>query len=109
MNGPTDWTSERIATLSIEQVGRLRENALRLGKEAVVELCDAEIDRRKPVRERPSRTRVPSESRDGQIVIGFHFVCDKGKGVTADLDGRVWTGTWVVDKAHAEKGQRAGA
>jgi hypothetical protein len=104
-----DWTSERVAKLPIEQVKSLRENARRRGENAVVELCNTEIDRRKLVRERPSRTRPSSESRDGQIVIGFHFVCDKGKGVTADVDGRVWTGTWVVDKIHAEKGVRIGA
>src|SRR5260370_33677953 len=101
-----DWTSERVAKLPMEQVKSLRENARRRGENAIVELCNTEIDRRKFVRERPSRTRPSSESRAGQIVIGFHFVCDKGKGVTADVAGRVWKGTLDVDQIQYENGLR---
>ncbi len=104
-----DWTFERIAELSIEQVKSLRANALKRTENAVVELCDAEMARRKPAREKPSTMKVLSESQDRQVVIGFHFVCDRGKGVTTNVDGSVWTGTWVVDKVHADQGERIGA
>jgi hypothetical protein len=105
----TDWTSERVAALPVERVKVLRANALKLGNNAVMKLCDAEIARRAPAREKTSRIKTPPESRDDQIVAGFHFVCDRGKGVTANVDGSVWTGTWVVDQVHAERGERIGA
>jgi hypothetical protein len=89
----TDWTPERIAGLPIEGVKVLRENARKLGNNAVVSLCDADIARRAPVRSKSGRFKVTSESRHNKVVAGFHFVCDRGKGVTANPDGTVWTGT----------------
>jgi hypothetical protein len=103
------WTSERIAELSIEGVKSLRENARRLANSEVVDLCDAEIARRAPVHTKSPRVKATSESRYGQVVGGFHFVCDKGKGVTNNADGTLWTGTWVVDQVHAERGEKLGA
>jgi hypothetical protein len=41
-------------------------------------------------------------------VVGFHFVCDKGKGVTTNLDGTIWAGTWVVAQVHAERAEKIG-
>jgi hypothetical protein len=105
-----DWTAERIADLPTDGVKNLRENASRLGEISVLTLCDAELARRAPSREKPARvTKVTAEARDGQGVVGFHFVCPQGKGVTRNSDGTVWTGTWVVDKIHAERAARIGA
>ena len=104
-----DWTPERIAELPIELVNVLRENARKLGNSAVVDLCDAEGARRTPVRNKPLRVKATSGSRDDLVVTGFHFVCDRGKGVITNPDGTIWTGTWVVDQAHAERGKRIGA
>ena len=73
-------------------------------------LCDAELSRRAPSREKTPRTpKVIVESRHAQVVIGFHFVCPQEKGVTRNSDGTVWTGTWVVDKIHAERAAKIGA
>ena len=105
-----DWTAERIAALPTDAVKALRQNASRLGEMSVLTLCDAELSRRTPTREKPARvTNVTAEPRDGQVVVGFHFVCPQGKGVTTNSDGTVWTGTWVVDKIHAERAARIGA
>jgi hypothetical protein len=49
------------------------------------------------------RTR---QARSNQVVVGFHFVCDRGKGLESNSDGTIWTGTWVVDSAHAERAAR---
>jgi hypothetical protein len=103
------WTPERIAELSIEDVKKLRENAKKLASSQVVDLCDADIARRAPLRSKLPPTRATSESRFGQVVAGFHFVCDKGKGVSNNPDGTIWTGTWVVDQAHAERGEKIAA
>jgi hypothetical protein len=103
------WTPERIAELSIEGVKNLRENAKKLANNAVVDLCDAEIARRAPTHTKLPRAKAAPESRHAQVVAGFHFVCDKGKGVENNPDGTIWTGTWVVDQLHAERGEKIGA
>jgi hypothetical protein len=47
-----DWTAERIAALPTDGVKNLRENASRLGEASVLTLCDAELSRRAPSREK---------------------------------------------------------
>src|SRR5262249_5377337 len=49
------------------------------------------------------------ESHAGKAVVGLHFVCQRGRGVTANGDGTLWTGTWVVSKEHAAHGAKIGA
>jgi hypothetical protein len=92
------WTPERIAELSSAQIKTLRSNAVRNGKSDVVGLCDAELLRRRPTRQTLSGS-----------VVGFHFVCPRETGVTKNGDGTVWTGTWVVDRAKAEHGEKIAA
>jgi hypothetical protein len=105
-----DWTVEKIAELPTDRLKVLRDNARRLGEDLVLTLCDAELSRRAPSHEKRSRiTKVDAESRCGQVVVGFHFVCPQEKGVTRNSDGTVWTGTWVVDKVHAKRAARIGA
>jgi hypothetical protein len=105
----TDWTAERIAALPTAQIKILRENAVRCVNDAVAALCDAAIAKRGPSRDRSLRVKIASASRTDEVVVGFHFVCPQGKGVTSNGDGTVWTGTWVVDKVHAELGSKRGA
>lgn len=104
-----DWTRERIESLTTDQVKTLRANAVRLGDNAVTILCDEVILSRAPRRERSSGPRSVPPSHVGEIVGGFHFVCPDEKGVTRNGDGTVWTGTWVVDPEHAERGSKNGA
>jgi hypothetical protein len=95
-----NWTSNKIAALSSEQIKSLRSNAD--GKDqAIVGQCDAELANRKPKKSTPAAS--------GGSVIGFHFVCDRGQGVMRDASGNLWAGTWVVDKRHAEKAAKISA
>jgi hypothetical protein len=103
----SEWTAERVSTMTIQQLKNLRENAIRLGDDAVAALCKAAIENRVPPNKKAQR--VFSAPRADEVVIGFHFVCPEGKGVTSNVDGTVWTGTWVVDKEHAEIGSKIGA
>ena len=41
-------------------------------------------------------------SHKGQLVIGFHYICSREKGVTKEPDG-LWTGTWVTAKHHPKR------
>lgn len=104
-----DWTKERIEGLSTDQVNILRANAVRRGDETVATLCCEVIASRVPRRERSAGPKSVSLSNAGEIVRGFHFVCPQEKGVTRNSDGTVWTGTWVVDQRHAERGSKNGA
>jgi hypothetical protein len=76
-----DWTAERIAELSIEDVKTLQKNATKLGNTLVAGLCDGDITRRTGARDKGLQVRAVSGSRHGQVVVGFHFVCPRGKGL----------------------------
>jgi hypothetical protein len=103
-----DWTAERVSQLSLSEVRRLLENAVRLANLEVVALCEADIARRSPEKPRSKRSnRSPEQV--GQNVKGFHFVCEDDAGVTFNPDGTYWTGSWVVDARHAERGVEIGA
>jgi hypothetical protein len=100
-----EWTPEKLTALNVDQLKSLRENAEKLGGQNVVELCDVELAKRKPKKIIESSAHHTSDD----AVIGFHFVCDRGQGVTKNSDGTHWTGTWVVDKCHAERAAKIGA
>lgn len=97
-----NWTAERLQSLPREAIKILRDNAARLGRRDMLELCDTEIQRRNDQRASASRGA-------GKVVIGFHFICDRGRRVIHNRDGTLWTGTWVVDETHAETAARIGA
>jgi hypothetical protein len=101
-----EWTAENIAGLTVDQVKALRENAAKRSSQRTVDLCEAELARRPAFRtERPNSHK---QSHIGETVHGFHFVCPTEKGITRNRDGTVWTGTWVVDKKHAEGAMKIG-
>jgi hypothetical protein len=97
----TDWTAEKIAQLSTDQIKSLLNNAMKSDAKAIIEGCENELKKRKP--QRSSQIPRKPVSRDGDDVIGFHFVCPAEKGITRNADGTIWTGTWVVDKKHAAR------
>jgi hypothetical protein len=104
-----DWTVEKIAALSTEDLKSLRANAAAKSNQQLIDLCDAELLVRVPRRTRAQVNRGPNESRRGQYVCGYHFVCPSETGLTFNADHTVWTGTWVVDKENAEMSSRYGA
>ena len=100
-----DW-SKRIGGMSRDQLRALRENAIRLGNTDVLELCNVALSKVSATR---SRVKNVGGAKNNASVRGFHFVCPQETGVTRNPDGTVWTGTWVVDSRHAERGARIGA
>ena len=103
------WTTEEIAKRSTEEVKLLRHNAAKLGKQEIVDLCDAELSRRKPAPIKRARLAGADEDRAGHYVSEFHFVCPNELGVTRNQDGSIWTGTWVVATANAEAALKYGS
>lgn len=100
-----EWTAESIAGLTIAQVKALRENATQRKARGLVDLCDADLRRRNPLRIKRKAFKPPHA---GEVVQGFHFVCPTEKGIARNPDGTIWTGTWVVDKDRAERALRSG-
>jgi hypothetical protein len=105
-----EWTAERIAQLeTVEEVKSLRANAAKLGNQAVVERCDADLHRRSPLRVRQPRLEAEDQDRADQYVAEFHFVCPNESEVKKEPDGAIRTGTWVVAEKHAEAAIRYGS
>jgi len=63
----TDWTAERIATLSATEAKQLRDNALRLGENEIAAVCEQALTRlrreaaaaRKALPPKPRRAPAP--------------------------------------------------
>jgi len=102
------WTKEKVGELSTEGIEALRENALRQSRHDLVQLCDEELARQKPVRKRKPPLHV-AENHQGKYVREFHFVCVDELSVVRNADGTIWTRTWVVSEEHAESAQRYGS
>jgi hypothetical protein len=82
---------------------------MKLGNQEVVALCEADLERRKPVRARAARPEGFEENRAGHYVCEFHFVCPEESEVKKEPDGTIRTGTWVVAEKHAEAAVRYGS
>lgn len=102
-----EWSEERIAALATDEVKSLRENAARFGHQKTVDLCAAELAKRTPPKSKKPKTA--NVHRSGQYVSEFHFVCPSELGVTTNLDGTKWSGTWVVDEDHAIAAEKYGS
>jgi hypothetical protein len=42
-------------------------------------------------------------------VAGYHFICDRSRGVSHAKDGIFWSGSWVVKEAIAKQSKELGA
>lgn len=105
-----EWNQETISKLASDKIKSLRENAKKLREQAIVDLCDLELLKRAPIKAKKApSSKSKQNSRPDGVVAGFHFVCPGEKGVTRNTDGTIWTGIWVVDKAHAEKALKVDA
>jgi hypothetical protein len=71
-----------------------------------VDMCDVDLAWRNPLRTK--RLKAVKHAHIGEVVHGFHFVCPTEKGLTRNSDGTIWTGTWVVDRDHAERAVKIG-
>jgi len=94
-------TPEQISKWSIEEVKRVRDRALKIGAQNIVDLCEHSIAERAAVK-KPARPTDPGK-RNRQNATELHFVCKpKDKGVTFNNNGTAWSGTWVVARDQAE-------
>jgi hypothetical protein len=67
----TDWTAERIGALSVIETKQLRDNALRLGEDAIAAICEESLTRqrrqalaaRKALPAAPARAKAPKAGR----------------------------------------------
>jgi hypothetical protein len=89
-------TPQAIAALELDRLKTYRENALHANDHEVVELCDAELARRKPPK--VNTRKVPSMNKDRLTIHGIHFVCPTEVGVTRHDHRTASTGIWVVDE-----------
>lgn len=102
---PHRFTVDQLQSWDTAKLRVLRENATRKGAEEVVALCDAELATRAP--RKPSIDH--SAGRQNGVVIGYHFVCSRDRGVIAAGPGRFWSGSWVVAEANVQQSLRFGA
>ncbi len=102
-----EWNSEKVANLSDKEIKSLRENASRRGAEELITLCDDVLASRKQPKK--AKTGSEYESRVGQYVSEFHFVCPNELSVARNADGTIWSGTWVVAEEHAIAAEKYGS
>lgn len=114
-----NFTPEVLATFDKKKVETIRDNALRLGADDLVTICEADLAGRAPV----TRTRVATSTKrvaagprsggtqpkPGAVVTGYHFVCEKDHGVIDLGDGRFWSGSWDVADANVDDSLSVGA
>jgi len=84
----------------------LRENAARQGAGDLVEICDRELESRKPAAKTP---REQDNHSGNSYVSEYHFVCAKDRGVASDTAGRFWSGSWVVAETNVQRSIEYGA
>jgi len=105
---PTAWTAERIASLDQKALQALSDNAHRYGIEGLIQRCATELESRSPAKS--SRKRVEKTRRSlSTVVVGYHFVCERGRGVTNLEGGRFKSGSWVVKEENVQESLRHGA
>ena len=87
---PIEWTAQRLAELDSRQVRQISENAAKIGRHDIVEMCECALENR--LRSGRRQMRVSE----------FHFVCSADTGVSVKDDGTFATGVWKVSEVHKE-------
>jgi hypothetical protein len=87
------WTSEKLSSLSKSDLKSLSANAERMKSLDLMELCNAELISRAPMK---ASAKSSSKNSMDEVVTGFHFVCTNNRGVVDNGDGSFWSGSWVV-------------
>lgn len=105
-----EWSAEKIANLkTVDEIKSLKANATKRAEDTVVEMCEAELRRRNPVKPKRPAKEKSAEDRTGQYVQEFHFVCPNESEVKKDAAGLIRSGTWVVAEANAEAAVKYGS
>lgn len=100
------FTPEKLKELDRNKLLTIKENAERKGVSELIQMCDEELASRAPKRELKHRSAAGHT--DG-VVVGYHFVCSQGRGVTEDKAGRFRSGSWVVAEANVIESLKYGA
>lgn len=91
-----NWTPEKLQERTRAEIEDLRARAVRLGAADLVSMCDGELERR-PLRAiKPLAKTSTAKKHEGRVVLGYHFVCSQGRGVSEEVEGKFWSGSWVV-------------
>lgn len=100
-----NFTSEKLRSWDTSKLRTLLENAKRKGAEDLVALCEEELAARAPKK----RSADYPSGRPGAVVVGYHFVCSKDRGVLAAGPGKFWSGSWVVAESNVRQSLKYGA
>lgn len=102
------WTAEKLALQDRKAVELIKSRALGHRISDLVALCDQDLaSRPSPQKKRVSVKQSSHSATD--VVIGYHFVCEQGRGVTEIGEGRFWSGSWVVAESNVQKSIESGA
>ena len=112
------WTAERIAALSEPEIRQLRDNAARLGKQAVAELCEQAL----AVQPKSAPARAPAASASRSMKVGRRLrLVSRGKAFSmrgvvlnnplssrsgVSRSGDVVFALWADDVTHDDGGAR---
>ena len=103
-----NYTPEKLARESRENVETIRKNAARLGAIDLVNMCDRDLEARPLPKNKRSDIAHPKLS-DTDVVIGYHFVCARDRGVAQIDKDQFWSGSWVVSEANVRESLKYGA
>jgi hypothetical protein len=103
-----NYSPEKLAQQSRENVETIRKNAIRLGAIDLVEMCDRDLESRSPRKVKRVGEAHPRLS-NTDVIVGYHFVCVRDRGVTLIGDGRFRSGSWVVAEQNIKNSLRYGA
>jgi hypothetical protein len=102
------WTPEKLAAKDRKAVEAIRKNAARLGANDLIEMCDNDLKARAPHKEKRAFSTQARHS-EGDVVTGYHFVCQRDRGVTPAGENRFWSGSWVVAEINVRASIQFGA
>jgi hypothetical protein len=103
-----NYTAEKLARESRQNVETIRKNALRLGVADLVAMCERDLELRAPPKKKANDEKQPKLS-ETDVVMGYHFVCARDRGVSQASDGRFWSGSWVVAEINVKNSLKYGA
>jgi hypothetical protein len=103
-----NYTPEKLALESRENVETIRKNAARLGAIDLVKMCDSDLQARPSPKSKQNRKTHPKLS-DADVVTGYHFVCGRDRGVSQIGNGQFWSGSWVVAEINVKNSLKYGA
>lgn len=92
-----EWSADKLAAKTSKEVQQVLENAARVGRNDLVEMCAMLLESRL------------SAGRSSMTVAEFHFVCAADTGVSVKPDGMFTSGVWVVADVHRKPSLRDAA